>query len=226
VIFDGALLPALYRSSGLRFGHPRPLSGDRGYAPGRAPPGARTSTIQAQHRSGKGRRSRTLWRSTPSRSFHVRKRSFPLGLVAEHHAPFAPPVPVRFDEQKIVIENVIQRRARIWLETRIPQPEPSLEHLNPPAGSVHSAGSRTRRSTCAHALAGRRGKGKSPVLGFEPRSEAPQASRIIQCSEAGRTTPFRSYPTRAPRLSPSSAAPNGARYKSRQTAAPRLRTSY
>ena len=25
----------------------------------------------------------------------------------------------------------------------------------------------------------------TPVLGFEPRSEAPQASRIIQCSGAG-----------------------------------------
>src|SRR5580700_3252559 len=37
----------------------------------------------------------------------------------------------------------------------------------------------------------------TPVLGFEPRSEAPQASRIIQCSEGGACR-LRSYPTRAP----------------------------
>jgi hypothetical protein len=35
------------------------------------------------------------------------------------------------------------------------------------------------------------------VLGFEPRSEAPQASRIIQCSGPGRAPRTRSYPTRA-----------------------------
>ncbi len=28
-------------------------------------------------------------------------------------------------------------------------------------------------------------RGVTPVLGFEPRSEAPQASRIIHCSETG-----------------------------------------
>jgi hypothetical protein len=39
--------------------------------------------------------------------------------------------------------------------------------------------------------------GFTPVLGFEPRSEAPQASRIIQCSRDGGFRP-RSYPTRAP----------------------------
>ena len=38
---------------------------------------------------------------------------------------------------------------------------------------------------------------RTPVLGFEPRSEAPQASRIIQCSEGGGCR-LRSYPTRAP----------------------------
>ena len=39
-------------------------------------------------------------------------------------------------------------------------------------------------------------EGDSPVLGFEPRSEAPQASRIIHCSGPG-GFPARSYPTRA-----------------------------
>jgi hypothetical protein len=38
----------------------------------------------------------------------------------------------------------------------------------------------------------------TPVLGFEPRSEAPQASRIIQCSGARFAASLRSYPTRAP----------------------------
>jgi hypothetical protein len=43
---------------------------------------------------------------------------------------------------------------------------------------------------------------EAPVLGFEPRSEAPQASRIIHCSGLGIAPESRSYPTRAPKKGP------------------------
>jgi hypothetical protein len=48
----------------------------------------------------------------------------------------------------------------------------------------------------------------TPVLGFEPRSEAPQASRIIHCSGTGWFRP-RSYPTRARDLPPSAYGERG-----------------
>jgi len=51
------------------------------------------------------------------------------------------------------------------------------------------------------------------VLGFEPRSEAPQASRIIHCSGRGFAPPPRSYPTRAPWNRCSPGAPREVAYK-------------
>ncbi len=53
----------------------------------------------------------------------------------------------------------------------------------------------TRRIRCSE-LVGPRSEGLTPVLGFEPRSETPQASRISSVAEGG-SSPLRSYPTRA-----------------------------
>ena len=55
--------------------------------------------------------------------------------------------------------------------------------------------------------------GETPVLGFEPRSEAPQASRIIQCSGARLAPHSRSYPTRASGSFSPRGAPRSASYK-------------
>ncbi len=52
------------------------------------------------------------------------------------------------------------------------------------------------------------------MLGFEPRSEAPQASRIIQCSGPGSVPRSRSYPTRASGIRSRSGARRGVLYKS------------
>ncbi len=51
------------------------------------------------------------------------------------------------------------------------------------------------------------------MLGFEPRSEAPQASRIIHCSEPGGLPRTRSYPTRASEVVDLPGAPRMVRYK-------------
>jgi hypothetical protein len=63
----------------------------------------------------------------------------------------------------------------------------------------------------------------TPVLGFEPRSEAPQASRIIHCSGFGIASESRSYPTRAPKKGPLFGGRRGGpriKARGRATAAP------
>ena len=52
--------------------------------------------------------------------------------------------------------------------------------VNHGGGSLHEQSLKTNSA---------RERRKSPVLGFEPRSEAPQASRIIQCSGTGGSPP-------------------------------------
>ena len=70
----------------------------------------------------------------------------------------------------------------------------AMEITTPTSATPRGEGLRPIPTTCEYDASGPFQcyvyyRGDTPVLGFEPRSEAPQASRIIQCSGTGSSPP-------------------------------------